>query len=184
VAQKRKSVEAGHAPEVGRYADWEWRNKRPERAERPPALSVAIRSASPVPSHQAIPPAHVSVSPEGMQPGASGRRMALFEREMPLRLWQLPGKDAVGISISGGQSHGPSACGAPNKWRLPQINTRPDPKGESEDEASARVPADFATLPAGRQAEHDFLASKSVSLCFVNMLNKKKHKKNKIKTKN
>jgi TonB family protein len=158
VAQKAQSGDAGPAPEVSAT--------QLTAANGGESALIAL-SASPAPPAPVLPPqgntaARVSVSPDGkaVAPNANAANSG-----------NAPGTSAVGISISGGNpvtkvSGGGGKIVAPSR----KLITRPEPKGESEDEAERTGPPDFATLAPGAKPEMIF-ASKKVYTLFVNMPN-------------
>jgi TonB family protein len=159
VAQKAQAGDAEPAPEVGAT--------QLTAASGGPSALIAL-SAHPAPPAPVAPPAantaaRVSVSPEG-KPAAPNANVAT-------NAGNGAGKSAVGISISGGTPVA-KVSGNGGKIVAPSrsLITRPEAKGESEDEAERTEPPDFATLPPGAKPEMIF-ASKKVYTLFVNMPN-------------
>ena len=159
VAQKTQSGDAGPAPEVGAT--------QLTAANGGPSALIAL-SANPAPPAPVQPPpgntaARIAVSPEG-KPGTAGSPPAPTADS-----GAAAGKNAVGISISGGN---PPANASGAKIIAPprKLMTRPDPKGESEDVAERTGPPDFASLPPGVKPETVF-AYKRVYTMNVNMPN-------------
>jgi TonB family protein len=157
VAQKTQSGDAGPAPEVGAT--------QLTAANGAPSALIAL-SANPAPPAPVQPPqgntaARIAVSPEGT-PGAN-------PGGAHTNSGAAGGKNAVGISISGGN---PPANASGAKIIAPprKLMTRPDPKGESEDMAERTGPPDFASLPPGAKPETVF-AYKKVYTLNVNMPN-------------
>jgi len=166
VAQKTESGDAGPAPEVG-TTRWMAANGGPSALI---ALSAHPAAPAPVQSPPGNTAARVSVSPEGGQPGASGVPNGPVNANAPPDSGNGAGS-AVGISISNGNPAAASAGGGAKIIAPPhKLITRPEPKGESEDQAERTGPPDFATLPAGAKPEMIF-ASKKVYTLFVNMPN-------------
>jgi TonB family protein len=163
VAQKAQAGDAGPAPEVGAT--------QLTAANGAPTALIAL-SANPAPPAPAQPPqgnaaARIAVSPEGL-PAAAGNA-GVNPGETPPNSGAATGKNAVGISISGGN---PPANASGAKIIAPprRLMTRPDPKGESEDVAERTGPPDFASLPPGVKPETVF-AYKKVYTLNVNMPN-------------
>ncbi len=129
--------------------------------ERSAATATAAPPA-PVQPPQGNLAARVSISPEGKQPGATGA---------PADSGSRGGKNAVGISISGGNPSA-NASGGGTKIIAPtrKLMMRPDPKNESEEAAERTGPPDFAALPPGARPEAVF-AYKRVYTLNVNMPN-------------
>ena len=163
VAQKTQSGDAGPAPEVGAT--------QLTAAKGAPSALIAL-SANPAPPAPVQPPqgnsaARIAVSPEGL-PAAAGKPTA-NPGGAPSNSGAAGGKNAVGISISGGN---PPANGSGAKIIAPprKLLTRPEPKSESEDVAERSGPPDFASLPPGVKPETVF-AYKKVYTLNVNMPN-------------
>jgi TonB family protein len=157
VAQKTQSGDAGPAPEVGAT--------QLTAANGAPNALIAL-SANPAPPAPVQPPpgntaARIAVSPEGT-PGAN-------PGGAPPNSGAAGGKNAVGITISGGN---PPANASGAKIIAPprKLMTRPDAKGESEDVAERTGPPDFGSLPPGAKPETVF-AYKKVYTMNVNMPN-------------
>jgi len=164
LAQKTQSGDAGPAPEVGAT--------QLSAANGAPNALIAL-SANPGPAAPVQPPqgnlaARVSASPEG-EPGAPGVAPHGAENSRAGDSASGAGKNAVGISISGGN---PSANASGAKIAAParKLMTRPEPKGESEDVAERTGPPDFASLPPGAKPETVF-AYKKIYTLNVNMPN-------------
>jgi TonB family protein len=157
VAQNTQSGDAGPAPEVGAT--------QLTAANGAPNALIAL-SANPAPPAPVQPPpgntaARIAVSPEGT-PGAN-------PGGAPPNSGAAGGKNAVGITISGGN---PPANASGAKIIAPprKLMTRPDAKGESEDVAERTGPPDFGSLPPGAKPETVF-AYKKVYTMNVNMPN-------------
>jgi len=155
VTQKASSGDSVSAPDVGATQ---------VTAANGASSALIALSANPAPPAPVSPPqgnlaARVSISPDGKQPGA------------PANSGGGAGKNAVGISISGGNPSANSAGGEP-KISAPtrKLITRPEPKGESEDVAERTGPPDFASLPPGAKPETVF-SYKKVYTLNVNMPN-------------
>ncbi len=139
------------------------------------ALSANPAPPAPVPPPQGNLAARVSISPDGKQPGApNGSSASASSNGAAANSSNGGGKNAVGVSISGGNppvGSGISGLGA-GKISAPshKLIARPDPKSESEDVAERTGPPDFALLPPGAKPEMIF-ASKKVYTLFVNMPN-------------
>jgi len=158
VTQKTQSGDAGPAPEVGATqlsAD----NGGPSVLI---ALSANPAPPAPVQLPQGNTAARVSVSPEGKRAAPNANAEDAGNGK---------GKSAVGISISGGNPVA-KVSGSAGKIVAPsrKLIKRPEPKGESEDEAERTGPPDFAALPPGAKPEMIFASTKVYTL-FVNMPN-------------
>ena len=159
VEQRTQSGDAGPAPEVGAT--------QLTAANGGPNALIAL-SATPAPPAPVQPPqgnlaARIAVSPEG-KPGADPRGAGANSGT-------VAGKNAIGISISGGNPPANSGAGGA-KMNAParKLITRPEPKTESEEVAERTGPPDFAALPPGAKPEAIFV-SKKVYTLNVNMPN-------------
>jgi TonB family protein len=157
VAQKTQTGDAGPAPEVGAT--------QLTAANGGPNALIAL-SANPAPPAPVQPPpgntaARIAVSPEG-KPNANAGAAAPDSGT-------TTGKNAVGISISGGNPPA-NASGAKVIAPSRKLITRPEPKGETEDVAERTGPPDFTSLPPGAKPETVF-AYKKVYTLNVNMPN-------------
>jgi TonB family protein len=164
VAQKAQSGDPEPAPEVG-ATQWTASNGGPSALI---ALSAHAAPPAPVQPPAGNTAARVSVSPEG-NPAQAGRPAAP-NANGSANAGTGAGNSAVGISISGGNPVAKVSGGGKIVAPSRSLITRPDPKGESEDQAERTGPPDFATLPPGAKPEMIF-ASKKVYTLFVNMPN-------------
>jgi TonB family protein len=160
VAQRTQSGDAGPAPQV---------EATQLTSPNGGASALIALSANPAPPAPVQPPAgnlaaRVSISPDA-KPGTNAANGSAVSTG------DAAGKNAIGVSISGGNPSANAAGGgakiiAPSR----KFVTRPEPKGESEDVAERTGPPDFAALPPGAKPEMIF-ASKKVYTLFVNMPN-------------
>jgi len=159
VAERSAAGDAGPAPEIAA--------SQAGATSGGPSTLIAL-SANPAPPAPVAPPAgnlaaRIAVSPEGKPTsgptGSAGAGGSAGSES---------GKNAIGISISGGN---PPVSSTP-KIVAPSrtLMTRPEPKAESEDAAERTGPPDFASLPPGAKPEVVF-ASKKVYTLNVNMPN-------------
>ncbi len=183
LAERAQSGDAGPAPEVG--------SSQLSAANGNSATFIAL-SAAPAPPAPVAPPngnlaAHVSISPEGKQPGVPGGS----PKGTPGANGAAGGgpgssggtgtgnggaKNGVDVSISGGNppaNKGISGLGGATKISAPAphtLITRPDPRAASEDAPVRTGPPNFTALPPGAQPEQIF-ASKRIYKMMVNMPN-------------
>src|SRR5262249_28731043 len=196
-ARPKLELTAGAAPRVG---------PRPQSADAEPAPDVGTAqasattgnaatfialSATPGPPAPVDPPqgnlaAHVSISPEGKQPGvpggspngtpgATGGAGGGPGSPGGTGTGDGRGKHGLEVSISGGNPPANSGVsglgGAQRIGALPRtLVTRPDPPAKMDDTPDRAGPPNFAALPAGAQPERIFV-SRKVYRMLVNMPN-------------
>jgi TonB family protein len=197
-ARPKLELNAGAAPRVAPRAQTGNASSEPElgvaqttSANENPATLIAL-SATPGPPAPVVPPqgnlaAHLSISPEGKQPGvpggspngisgAAGNAGGQPTSSGGTGSGSANGKGAMDISISGGNppaNNGSTGLGASPRISAPSpraLVTRPDPRPQIDDSPVRTGPPDFAALPPDAQPERIF-ASKKVYKMLVNMPN-------------
>jgi len=156
------------------------------------AATFIALSAAPGPPAPVVPPqgnlsAHVSISPEGKQPGvpggapnavpgANGGAGGSPTSTGGSATGSGSGKNGMDVSISGG--HPPANSAVPSRGASPTMSApaphkliaRPDPHTKPDDAPERTGPPNFAALPSDAQPEQIF-ASKKVYKMLVNMPN-------------
>lgn len=184
VAERKQTGDVGPAPEFAA--------QQQSAANSNPSAFIALSATPAPPAPNVQPPqgnlsARLSISPEGKQPGvpagspsgppaANGNAKGSSDRAGGSAAGAA-GKDALGVSISGGNPPAKSGVsglgGAPAKISAPAprpLVTRPEPQSNSDDPLERTAPPDFAALPPGAKPELIF-ASKKVYTLNVNMPN-------------
>lgn len=183
VAQQRvQSGDAGPAPELAH-----------QNSSDANASTLIALSATPGPIAPSAPPqgnlaAHVSISPEGKQPGALGGNVAsapytnggaggMPDSHGGTAAGSGAGKNSTTVSISGGNPTPKSMSGLggnpKSKMDSPAphgLLTKIDPRAKIADASERTGPPNFATLPPGAKPEQVFAAKKIYTL-LVNMPN-------------
>ena len=176
IAQEKKAVDAGPAPDVG--------GQRVGSSTEKAATFIAL-SAMPGPLAPIAPPqgnlaARVAISPEG-KPGATGASAAApadVKSSASTGTESAAKKSSATVSISGGNPVAKSSVSGLGSAPSPKLNTpsvhglniKVDPRVQMEDIPVRTGPPNFAALPPGAKPEQVF-ASKKVYTMYVNMPN-------------
>jgi len=198
-ARPKLELNAGAAPRVAHHAQTGEAEPAPELGSAQSgvrngnATTFIALSATPGPPAPVVQPpqgnlaAHVSISPEGKQPGvpggspnatpgANGGAGGRPGSSGGTGTGNGGGKSSMDVSISGGHppaSNGISGLGASPKISAPApraLTTRPVPRTKTDDLPERTGPPNFAALSAGALPEQIF-ASKKIYKMLVNMPN-------------